>query len=108
MALHSNIVEVLLERAHAQRDERAYVFLADGETEGEILTYGDLDAQSRAVAVAIRCRVDAGDRIILLYRPGPEFIVAFLACQLAGVVAVPVYPPRRPEEWARFAAIAND
>ncbi|KAF1774658.1 AMP-binding, conserved site [Phytophthora cactorum] len=34
-----------------------------------------------------------GDRVLLVYPPGLDFIVAFLACLKAGVVAVPVYPP---------------
>ncbi|RLN57985.1 hypothetical protein BBJ29_003389 [Phytophthora kernoviae] len=33
------------------------------------------------------------DRVLLVYPPGLDFIVAFLACLRAGVVAVPVYPP---------------
>lgn len=37
--------------------------------------------------------VKPGDRVLLVYPPGLEFIVAFLACLRAGAVAVPVYPP---------------
>jgi acyl-CoA synthetase (AMP-forming)/AMP-acid ligase II len=36
-----------------------------------------------------------GDRAVLLYPPGPEFILAFVGCLFAGVVPVPVYPPVR-------------
>ncbi|KAJ8605445.1 hypothetical protein CTAYLR_003331, partial [Chrysophaeum taylorii] len=34
-----------------------------------------------------------GDRAVLVYAPGPEFFVAFVACLRAGVLAVPNYPP---------------
>ncbi|KAJ8612377.1 hypothetical protein CTAYLR_007944 [Chrysophaeum taylorii] len=34
-----------------------------------------------------------GDRAMLVYAPGPEFFVAFVACLRAGVLAVPNYPP---------------
>ncbi|OWZ15549.1 Fatty-acid-CoA ligase [Phytophthora megakarya] len=34
-----------------------------------------------------------GDRVLVVYPPTLDFIVAFLACLKAGVVAVPVYPP---------------
>ena len=37
----------------------------------------------------------AGERALLLYPAGLEFIAAFFGCLYAGVVAVPVYPPRR-------------
>jgi acyl-CoA synthetase (AMP-forming)/AMP-acid ligase II len=34
-----------------------------------------------------------GDRAVLVYLPGLDFIAAFLGCLRAGVLAVPVYPP---------------
>ena len=37
---------------------------------------------------------DEGDRALLLYPPGIEFIPAFFVCLYAGVIAVPAYPPR--------------
>ena len=36
----------------------------------------------------------AGERALLLYPPGLDFIAAFFGCLYAGVVAVPAYPPR--------------
>ncbi|KAJ8605824.1 hypothetical protein CTAYLR_000592 [Chrysophaeum taylorii] len=35
----------------------------------------------------------AGDRAMLVYAPGPEFFVAFIACLRVGVLAVPNSPP---------------
>uniref|UniRef100_K3WAG2 AMP-dependent synthetase/ligase domain-containing protein n=1 Tax=Globisporangium ultimum (strain ATCC 200006 / CBS 805.95 / DAOM BR144) TaxID=431595 RepID=K3WAG2_GLOUD len=37
--------------------------------------------------------IKPGDRVLLVYPPGLDFIIAFLACLRAGIVAVPVYPP---------------
>ncbi|CEL96743.1 unnamed protein product [Vitrella brassicaformis CCMP3155] len=37
--------------------------------------------------------LEAGDRVILCYTPGLDFITAFLGCVVSGIVAVPVYPP---------------
>ncbi len=34
-----------------------------------------------------------GDRALLVYPPSLDFILAFIACLRAGVVAVPVFPP---------------
>ncbi len=34
-----------------------------------------------------------GDRVLLVYPAGLSFIVAFMACLRAGLIAVPVYPP---------------
>ena len=51
-----------------------------------------------------------GDRILLVYPPcSPHFILAFLACIRAGLVAVPVYPPHpdRKDSISAFVGIAR-
>ncbi|KAL7532494.1 hypothetical protein ACHAXR_007665 [Thalassiosira sp. AJA248-18] len=51
-----------------------------------------------------------GDRILLVYPPcSPHFILGFLACLRAGLVAVPVYPPHpdRKDSVAAFVGIAR-
>jgi acyl-CoA synthetase (AMP-forming)/AMP-acid ligase II len=53
----------------------------------------------------------AGERALLLYPPGLEYIAAFFGCLYGGAVAVPAYPPDlvRPERTLpRFRAIAHD
>ena len=50
----------------------------------------------------------AGQRALLLYPAGLEFIAAFFGCLYAGVIAVPVYPPRRNRSLNRIQAIADD
>lgn len=104
----ATLVELLRWRALNQPDELAYTFLACGEA-GEIrLTYGELDRQARGVAARLRGPARRGDRALLLYPPGPEFIVAFFGCLFAGVVAVPAYPPRLNRNLLRIRAIAAD
>ncbi len=49
-----------------------------------------------------------GQRALLLYPAGLEFIAAFFGCLYAGVIAVPVYPPRRNRSLNRIQAIADD
>ncbi|GAF97548.1 unnamed protein product, partial [marine sediment metagenome] len=49
-----------------------------------------------------------GERALLLYPPGLEFIAGFFGCLYADVVAVPVYPPRRNRSLRRIQAIADD
>src|SRR5262249_1255577 len=39
---------------------------------------------------------------------GLQFHIAFYACQLAGIVAVPAFPPRRHKSVPRLEAIAQD
>ncbi len=100
---HDGRTLVDLLRTRAQGDERrlGYTFLVDGEREGATLTYEDLDRRARAIAVLLADRgVRSGDRALLLYPPGLDFIAAFFGCLYAGVVAVPLYPPH-PSQIAR-------
>jgi thioester reductase-like protein len=53
-------------------------------------------------------RTSPGDRVLLLFKSGPEFITAFLACQRAGVIAVPVRLPGVRESQVRIFSIIRD
>ena len=101
-----SLVEILRQRAQNQPDRQAYIFLQNGETESGSLTYGELDRQARAIASHLQSW--QGERALLLYPSGLEFITAFFGCLYAGVVAVPVYPPRRNQKLSRLLSIAND
>jgi len=101
-------VEVLRRRARDQPQRRAYTFLVDGETVEAHLTFGELDRQARAVAALLRERVAAGERALLLYPPGVEYIAAFFGCLYAGVVAVPAFPPRAGRGLGRLTAVIAD
>lgn len=91
-----SLVSMLCHRALHHGNRRAYTFLADGENENAVLTYEQLDRRARVIAVALADRgVRPGDRAILLYPPGLDFITAFFGAIYAGVIAVPCYPPHR-------------
>ncbi|MDQ1034678.1 acyl-CoA synthetase (AMP-forming)/AMP-acid ligase II [Streptomyces sp. V3I8] len=79
--------------AHDRSSAVAYRFVGRrGGTVDEPLTwtYGELDRRVRAVAAELRSRCGAGRRVALVYPQGPQYVVAFLACLYAGVVAVPL------------------
>ena len=97
----SNLVDLLRHRASHQAHDRAFTYLVDGETEELHLSYEGLDRQARAVAARLQALNLAGERALLLYPAGLDFIVAFFGCLYAGVVAVPAYPPRRNRSKAR-------
>jgi len=96
------------ERAAERGDHPAYTYLHDGEEESARLTFAELDLRSRAVAVRLRRVAACGDRVLLLFPPGLEFVVGFLGCHYGGVVPVPTYPPRFNRPQPRLAAIAGD
>ena len=104
----STLVQLLRYRALHQPNTVAYTFLKDGETQEITLTYQDLDQQARVIAALLQSKVLRGERAILLYPPGLEFIVAFFGCLYAGVVAVPAYPPRPNHSLSRLQVIVAD
>ncbi|MCA1568630.1 MAG: amino acid adenylation domain-containing protein [Acidobacteria bacterium] len=102
------LVDLLRERAFEQPARRAYTFLLDGEAAEVELSYGELDRQARAIAAGLRPLVEPGDRVLLLYPPGLDYIAAFFGCLYAGAIAVPAYPPRRNRNLLRLQAIVAD
>ena len=104
----STLVELLNRRAANMPQSVAYRFLQDDLTVADELTYVGLAARARAIAMHLRRHAQPGDRALMLYPPGLDFLCAFLGCLHAGVIAVPAYPPRGHELDARVRGIAAD
>ncbi|RKH17382.1 amino acid adenylation domain-containing protein [Corallococcus sp. CA047B] len=107
----STLVELLRVRARDQGDRRGFTFLLDGETDEAHLTYAELDQKARAIAAALQARGAQGQRALLLYPPGLDYIAGFFGCLYAGVIAVPIYPPdpmRLARTLPRLLAISQD
>ncbi|MBV9927176.1 MAG: amino acid adenylation domain-containing protein, partial [Acidobacteria bacterium] len=102
------LVQLLRLRALRQPHQRSHIFLSDGEREAASLTYAELDRRARAVAAGLQSVGAAGERVLLLYQPGLEYVAAFLGCLYAGAVAVPAYPPRANRGAERLRAVASD
>ncbi|KDO16272.1 hypothetical protein SPRG_18192, partial [Saprolegnia parasitica CBS 223.65] len=90
-----------LDRWGAEQPEKTvYAFADDNGIITASLTYKELDERTLNLARWMRAPASSkgmgllpDEKVLLVYPPGLDFIVAFLACLRAGVVAVPVYPP---------------
>jgi acyl-CoA synthetase (AMP-forming)/AMP-acid ligase II len=91
----SSMVDLLSRRAAEQPDDRAYIFLSEKGTEEAELTFAELNRRAGVVAAHLARRLGKGERALLMFPPGLDFIVAFFGCLVAGVIAVPIMPPRR-------------
>jgi acyl-CoA synthetase (AMP-forming)/AMP-acid ligase II len=104
--------ETLVSRLRRHSVERPdlplYTYLGNGEAETESYTCGRLDLRARAVAAALAEHCRPGDRALLLFPPGLEFLAAFVACLYSGVAAVPAYPPNPNQSLARLQGIVVD
>ncbi len=104
----ATLVNLLRYRALQQPNQVPYTFLVDGETEKVSFTYETLDQKARSIAALLQSMKAFGERVLLLYPPGLEFIAAFFGGLYAGVTVVPVYPPRGKQRMTRLQAIAQD
>ncbi|MBF0539277.1 MAG: aminotransferase class I/II-fold pyridoxal phosphate-dependent enzyme [Nitrospirae bacterium] len=104
----TTMVDLLHLRTSEQPDKTAYNFFPNGEGAALTLTYSELATRARAIATELTTLCGKGNRAILLYPSGLDFIEAFFGCICAGVIAVPAYPPKRNQKLDRFKSIINN
>ncbi|WED44267.1 type I polyketide synthase [Legionella cardiaca] len=102
----TSIIDVLLERSLNEPDKIAYRFVEYNQV--ATLSYGGLIAKVLTVANHLRQYAKQGDRVLLVFPPGLDYIVAFYACLLSNTVAVPVYPPSTKELIEKLQHIISD
>ncbi|WP_176460935.1 non-ribosomal peptide synthetase [Janthinobacterium sp. PC23-8] len=103
-----NMVVHLQALARTRPQDTALIALnADGEQRYD---YATLDRLVRAMAAELQGRFGPGERALLLLDNDQHYLVAFLGCLYAGLIAVPVFPPEsaREQHLERLLAIAAD
>ncbi|MDH3692748.1 MAG: hypothetical protein OEU36_25255, partial [Gammaproteobacteria bacterium] len=70
------LVELLVNWATACPDQLVYTYCAEDGVK-TTLTFGELDQRARAIAGSIQRRTKPGDRALMVYPPGLEFVTAF-------------------------------
>ncbi|SHN25321.1 amino acid adenylation domain-containing protein [Pseudomonas asturiensis] len=108
--LPDTLAQALQRRAAKTPDQLALRFLIDENSRGLVLTYRDLDLRARTIAAALKREATPGDRAVLLFHSGPDYVAAFFGCLYAGVIAVPAYPPEsnRRHHQERLLSIIAD
>ncbi|KAA1246432.1 non-ribosomal peptide synthetase/type I polyketide synthase, partial [Aquimarina sp. RZ0] len=108
MYSEETLIEVFNNHINKTPNKVLYRFLANGEDESDSRTYQELFDRAKMIASNILKHVSPGDRVLLLYPSGLEFTDAFLGCLLAGVIAVPAYPPKGKRRLGRLENIVLD
>ncbi|MEQ1564103.1 MAG: non-ribosomal peptide synthase/polyketide synthase, partial [Myxococcota bacterium] len=106
---YTTLLETL--RDHASDDlahQPLFTYLRDGEAPAGQLTFAGLDQRARALAAHLQACTTVGDRVLVVFPPSLDTIVAFFACVYAGVVAVPALPPTNARTLPRLRLIAAD
>jgi acyl-CoA synthetase (AMP-forming)/AMP-acid ligase II/acyl carrier protein len=104
----SNLVELLRYRALHQPNKTAFTYLKNEEGLESTLTYQQLDAKARTIAVYLQNISTPGERVLLLYPPGLDYIAAFFGCLYAELIAIPLYAPRNNRNMSRIQSIMED
>ncbi len=103
----TSLMGVLQNWAMNRPDVSAFTFLGDDEHE-RVLSYSQLDESARRIAGRLQDQAEAGDRALLLFAPGLEFIEAFFGCLYAGILPVPTCYPKQNGRMPRLTSIAED
>lgn len=99
---------IVQQRAKTQPDFEILTYLADGETDEQPLTYAEFDRQAQLVGGYLQAQGLKGERVLLLFPQGLEYMIALFGCFYAGVIAVPAYPPRNNRNMLRIQAIIEN
>ena len=77
----------------------------------DTLAYGEALQAVSVVAAYLQeeAGIGRGDRVLMVYPPSLDFVIAFIACLATGIIPVPVVPPnpfKLGRDVATFEAIA--
>lgn len=108
---YQTLIDLLCHRCSSSSElanKTAFSFLQDGETVSHQLSFVDLGHAARRLAARLQRQSEPGERVVLMYPPSLDFVVAFCACIFAGRTAVPAMAPTRSRHAARLHRIVRD
>ncbi|PCI25327.1 MAG: hypothetical protein COB67_10830 [SAR324 cluster bacterium] len=103
-----SFVDVLQFYAVKHPSDVAITFLVGDLIEQSCITYSELDRRAVVIATSLLKQAEPGDRILLLFPQGIEFITAFFGCLYAGMIAIPVPLPQKKHSLSRVQTVATN
>eukprot|EP01035_Chromulina_nebulosa_P032122 gene32122-42875_t len=90
-----NALEALAKWSSESPNKSVWTFLNDKGDLTESYTYKELHGTVQFLSHSLKAKYNLkrGDRVLLVFFPGLDFTVSLLACFMAGLIAVPVFPP---------------
>jgi len=89
-AAFTSLADLLRYRAQITPDRLAYRFLKDGADDNLEISYHSLYEQAQSIADKLHHLGVAGERALLMYPPGLDFIAALFGCFYSNTIAVPI------------------
>ncbi len=79
--------------------DRKHITLLGQTGDEDILTYGDLYAEAKAIGGSLQRRgLQPREAVVLMLPTGRDYFRCFMGVLLAGGIPVPVYPPTRQSQ----------
>jgi acyl-CoA synthetase (AMP-forming)/AMP-acid ligase II len=104
-----NIIQVLRQHALTKPNAPAFIFVKNKSLEDQTLSYSELLIRASSIAQRLKSQgCEKGQRALLVYPSGLDYVESFLGCLMAGVVAVPVYPPANKKHVPRILSILKN
>lgn len=103
-----SLVDLLRHWAAAQPDERAYAFVNKAGRKEDSVTFGELDRRASVLAAQLLRRGQVGDRVLLIFPAGLDFIAGYFGALYAGMLPVPMIPPKRNRLRQSTLSIVNN
>ncbi len=102
------ILSKLRDHAATRPNQIALRYFDAELTAKSTLTMKELDDRALLIASYLSGQIEPGDRVVLAYPQGTEFLCAFFACLYCGAIAVPTSVPNADHEDPRFTSIMLD
>jgi acyl-CoA synthetase (AMP-forming)/AMP-acid ligase II/acyl carrier protein len=83
----------------------AFRYVVDPSGDEVCLSFQSLHERAMAIGAELQSMAAQGERALLVFPPGLEFITAFFGCLYAGIIAVPAAPPSRNRLTSSVEAI---
>ena len=106
-AVFESLPAIVARRVQERADGWSLTFL-EGEGEPSRIDLDHFAARVLALAQLLEQVTQPGELVLLLYPPGIDFLVGFMACLTANRAAVPINPPRRNRLIERVDGIIAD
>ncbi len=103
-----SIIDRLIQHTGTFPQKTVFITPGNEETEEIRVTYQELATRVTGLAIQLMDQQLTGTRALLVYQDVMEFIIAFLACQYAGIIAVPVPYVKGTKQFIRLTGIMED
>jgi acyl-CoA synthetase (AMP-forming)/AMP-acid ligase II len=100
--------DLLAQRARETPRALAYGFVQGEDDVVEALDHASLFDQAAALAALLQRRFAPQSRLLLVAQSPRRFVIAFFACLMSGMVAVPTALPRRQALAERLRVLVED